>query len=110
TRSFRFGPAIAELANAILIDQCDSDILLSGDPAQPGVVGPCRTPACVLARTNATLIGELFDEIDSRPGARMAVVGGVSDLLDLLDGAQALQQGLPTAHVDLAEFGDWGEV
>lgn len=110
TRSFRFGPEIAELANAILIDQCDSDILLSGDPAQPGVVGPCRTPACVLARTNATLIGELFDEIESRPGARMAVVGGVSDLLDLLDGAQALQQGLPTAHVDLAEFGDWGEV
>lgn len=110
TQSFRFGPKIAETANAVLLDQCNSDILLRGDPNQPGMVAPCDRPACVLARTNATLVGELFDEIERNPGGRMAVVGGVSDLLDLIDGAGALQAGMPTGHPDLAQFGSWGEV
>src|SRR5690625_1583415 len=38
TRAFRFGPEIADIANAVLEDQCDTQLRLEGDPAQPGVV------------------------------------------------------------------------
>lgn len=110
TRSFRFGPEIAELANAVLIDQCDTDLRLDGDPAQPGLVAPCAAPACVLARTNSTLIGELFEAIEDNPGGRFAVVGGVTELLDLVEGARMLQQSMPTAHPDLSAFADWSDV
>lgn len=110
TRSFRFGPEIATVANAVLMDQCDTDLRLDGDPAQPGVVGPCAAPACVLARTNATLIGALFETISDRPQARLAVVGGVNELIDLVDGARQLQQSIPTAHPDLSQFDTWTDV
>lgn len=110
TRSFRFGPEIAEVANAVLLDQCVTDVLLEGDPAQPGIVGPCSAPSCVLSRTNSTLIGELFSAFEQRPGARMAIVGGVNDLIDLVDGARLLQSGSQSAHADLAEFNDWADV
>ncbi len=110
TQSFRFGPEIAEVANAVLLDQCVTDVTLKGDPAQPGIVGPCESPSCVLSRTNATLIGELFGALERRPRARMAIVGGVNDLIDLVDGARALQTGSQTAHADLAEFHDWADV
>lgn len=111
TRSFRFGPEIAEVANAVLIDQCASDVLLQGDTGQPGLVAPVLAPACVLARTNAQLIGELFSVLDvSNSSQRIAVIGGVSDLVDLVEGARALQQGQQTAHADLAEFVSWDDV
>lgn len=110
TRSFRFGPEIASIANAVLQDQCDTDLRLEGDPAQPGLVAPCDAPACVLARTNATLIGELFEAIEQRPSERMAVLGGVNDLIELVDGAGNLQQSIPTAHPDLSAFGNWSDV
>lgn len=110
TRSFRFGPEIAELANAVLSDQCDTTMRLEGDPNQPGVVGPCAAPACVLARTNATLIGELFNAFEQRPRARLAVVGGVHELLELVEGANMLQKSIPTAHPDLSIFQDWSDV
>lgn len=110
TRSFRFGPEIADIANAVLQDQCDTQLRLEGDPAQPGMVAPCDAPACVLARTNATLVGELFEALEERPGGRMAVLGGVHELIELVDGAGSLQRSVPTAHPDLSTFDTWGDV
>lgn len=110
TQSFRFGPEIAAAANAILVEQCASDVLLSGDPAQPGAVSPCATPHCYLGRTNAALIGELFDIETRTPGYRVGVVGGVVDLMKLVEGAGKLKIGQRSQHPDLAEFPTWPQV
>lgn len=110
TQSFRFGPEIAAAANAILVEQCNSDVLLTGDPAQPGAVSSCATPHCYLGRTNAALIGELF-EIEARaPGYRVGVVGGVVELMKLVEGAGRLRVGQRSQHPDLAEFASWPHV
>ena len=110
TQSFRFGPEIAEVANAILADQCDSGVLLRGDPNQPGRVGPIPAPTCFLARTNASLVAQLVNLQDRTPNLRVGVVGGVSDLIKLVEGADALQCGVPTNHPDLQMFRDWSMV
>lgn len=110
TQSFRFGPEIAEFANTILTGQCGSEVLLRGDPNQPGIVGPCREPKCYLGRTNASLIGELFTIAGSSPAAKVGVVGGVDDLIQLVQGAERLMEGRASAHPELAEFSNWQQV
>lgn len=110
TQSFRFGPEIADFANTILSGQCGSEVLLRGDPNQPGIVGPCREPKCYLGRTNASLIGELFTIADANPGAKVGVVGGVDDLVQLVQGAERLMDGRASSHPELAEFSHWEDV
>jgi hypothetical protein len=110
TRSFRFGEQIAEVANAVLRDQCASTLQLQGDRAQPGHVGPADLPHCFIARTNATLAGRLFEIKQAAPGYRIGVVGGVSDLVKLVEGADRLMGGRPAQHVELAEFSHWDDV
>lgn len=111
TRSFRFGPEIAAVSNAVLRDQCGSDVLLEGDLEQPGMIGEVAEPTCVLARNNATLIGEVFNSMDqARKGERFAVMGGVGELIELVDGVDQLREAGSTGVADLAEFSSWGEV
>lgn len=110
TQSFRFGPEIARVANDILLDQCGSDVMVQGDPNQPGLVGPCETPHCFLSRTNASIIGQLFLTSSLCPEYKLGVVGGVDDLVKLVDGAENLKAGLPTNHPELAEFSHWRQV
>lgn len=110
TRSFRFGPEIAEVASAILEDQCGRDLYVSGDPEQAGVVGPCDLPHCYLARTNAVLIGQAYELAMTYPAYKIGVVGGVDDLIKLVEGAAALQVGERTQVPDLAEFDHWRDV
>ena len=110
TCSFRFGPEIADLANLVLADQCHSPMLLQGDLAQPGRIGPVARPDCVLARKNATLINYLFTHVRNEPAAKVCIQGGVSDLLALLDGAERLQAGQSAGHHELGDFDSWAEV
>lgn len=110
TQSFRFGPEIAEVANAILRNECEANAFLKGDTNQPGTVGRCASPSCVLARKNATLVGQLFEIERSAPASRVGVVGGVDDLVNLLESVSLLKQGRPAQHPELVEFSDWGRV
>lgn len=110
TQSFRFGPEIASVANEILVDQCNSNVMLSGDPNQPGIVGECPTPHCYLARTNASLVGQIFEIERQTPRYRVGVVGGVIDLVKLVEAAEKLRYGERVQHPDLMEFADWQEV
>ena len=110
TQSFRFGQEIAEVANAILTDQCGRDVELRGDPTQPGIVTPCQVPHCYLARTNAALIGQAFSLVERYPRYRIGVVGGVTDLIKLVEGAEQLKRFERTQVQDLAEFANWAEV
>ena len=109
SQSFRFGSAIAEMANAVLRNHLDSDARLSGLASIRSNVREIDSPRLVLARTNSTLIGSLISAIRQRNG-HYGVVGGVDDLVRLAQGAEALINGRRTHVADLAEFAHWSEV
>lgn len=110
TQSFRYGPDIARVANAILSSFLETSTRVVGFPEIASRVQPIPQPRCVLARTNASLIGALIDSQADCPSARLGVVGGVTDLENLVRGAQNLIEGRRTLVAELAEFGHWGEV
>ncbi|OGU24410.1 MAG: hypothetical protein A2580_08730 [Hydrogenophilales bacterium RIFOXYD1_FULL_62_11] len=110
TQSFRFGDEIAEVANAILEDQCNSTVKLRGYAAHDSVLGPTDAPHCYLARTNAVLVGQLFEINRRTPGYKVGVVGGTADMVKLVEAAAKLKKSEPVQHPELAEFSHWGQV
>lgn len=110
TQSFRFGHQIAMIANAVLEKFLESSMKLKGLPSIASTIGPIERPFCVLARTNASLVGELVGRSMAEPNARLAVVGGVEDLENLIRGAESLMRNERTWVPDLAEFSSWPEV
>lgn len=110
SQSFRFGHQIAAMANAVLEGFLESDMRLKGLPTIDSRLEAIELPFCVLARTNASLIGELMMGLVQRPNARLAVVGGVEDLEKLVKGAESLLRGERTWVAELAEFANWSQV
>ena len=108
TQSFRFGPAIAEVANGILGRIEGAELRIVGTPSIASVVGPSADPDAILTRTNATAVRTVLAEQAS--GGRPALVGGGDDIARFARGAQELQTHGFTDHPDLACFSDWGEV
>lgn len=110
-QSFRFGPAIAAIGNAVLSEHCEAEVELLGHASQPGRVGRLPSgPHTLLARRNATLVDEVVSALVARPPRRVGVVGGVDELVALLKGAEQLRAGIRTPVPDLAEFSTWQEV
>lgn len=107
THSWRFGPEIAGVANAVLSHYLGENVGLVGR-GDPGIVGVCATPSAVLCRTNATLVGEVIAAADS--GKKVTVFGGVDEPLRLIDGIAALRAGRRTNVADLMAFSDYSEL
>jgi superfamily I DNA/RNA helicase len=108
TQSFRFGPAIADVANRIL-DMIDGATLrLVGTDSIPSVVAPVAEPDAILCRTNATAVRTVLRLQDE--GREVALVGGGDDVVRFAKAARDLMEGRRTEHPDLACFDDWGEV
>lgn len=107
TQSFRFGPAVAEVANTILA-RLDAELRIVGTDSLPSVVEAVAQPDAILTRTNAlavrTVLGAQAD------GVTVHLVGGGTEVVRFAKGAQALQAGVATDHPDLACFNSWGEV
>jgi len=108
TQSFRFGPAIAEVANGILGRIPSAELRLVGTESISSVVGPVADPDAVLTRTNATAVRTVLHE--QAQGRRPALVGGGEDIARFARGAQDLMQTGFSDHPDLACFTDWAEV
>jgi superfamily I DNA/RNA helicase len=62
----------------------------------------------LLARTNGALISELISLLAN--SKRVHVVGGVDDILRLLDGVKYLQGNTPTDVPEFFGFSNWNEV
>lgn len=109
SQSFRFGQAVADVANSVLatLDQPTS-LRLKGLPSIPSRVEPIADPTCVLCRTNAAAVSRLLNAFGE--GKRPHLIGGGADVIAWVEGAQALQCGRAASHPDLACFGDWAEV
>lgn len=109
SQSFRFGEAIASLANQVLDCLVEKTPLrLKGLPSIPSKVEALARPTAILTRTNACAIQHLFLEVEA--GRRPFLVGGGKDVVAFVEAAGKLQAKLPTSHPDLACFASWLEV
>jgi hypothetical protein len=107
TQSFRFGSAIAEVANRWL-RHAESDMQLSGARSVVSQVGRTRSADAVLCRGNADAIAEILTFLDN--GVPVALTGGGAALRRLAEAAQELKAGHRTSHPELFLFPSWGAV
>lgn len=107
TKSFRFGPAIAQRANLVL-EWLDAELRITGNEALASTIAEVSDPDVILCRTNACAIENVLDQI--KLGRRVAVVGGAKELVDFAKAAKSLQEKGWTSHKDLGCFDTWAEV
>ncbi|PBC80233.1 MULTISPECIES: UvrD-helicase domain-containing protein [unclassified Streptomyces] len=106
TQSFRFGPAIAEVANRWL-GHAESEMQLTGHG--PGSrVGEVAQPEAVLCRGNVDAMSEVLSFLEF--GIPVALTGGGSALQRIAKAALELKAGQRTSHPELFLFSSWGEV
>lgn len=107
SRSFRFGPLLAQEANRWL-SAAGAPIRLTGTEQVPTTIGPCQAPDAVLCRTNVGAMKEVMHLLQA--GLRTALVGGGGTLRALALAAGDLKDGRRTAHPELVLFPTWGTV
>ncbi|MEU8746503.1 UvrD-helicase domain-containing protein [Streptomyces parvulus] len=107
TQSFRFGPAIAEVANRWL-RAAASRMQLTGHAGGASGLGQVEIPDAVLCRGNADALAEVLRFLEE--GVPVALVGGGKPLLKIAEAAIDLQAGRRTSHHELFLFSSWGEV
>lgn len=109
TQSFRFGQAIADVANKVLSSLSEpAPLRLKGRPDRHSKIETLADPTAILTRTNALAVASLLEAIAY--GKKPFLVGGSSDVITFIEGAQALQEQRSTGHPDLACFNSWSEV
>lgn len=108
SQSFRFGEAIADVANAILERIVGIELRLKGFPAIPSRVAEVASPTCILCRTNAVAVASLLEALAN--GKKPFLVGGGAAVVSFVEAAESLQRGESTNHPDLACFSSWLEV
>jgi hypothetical protein len=110
SQSFRFGPAIADLANRVLDRLTEKTPLrLKGLPSIDSEVCKVNRPAAILCRTNAAAVAHLIQAMGEGTVAPH-LLGGGTEAVAWVEGAKCLQGGQPTYHPDLACFASWREV
>lgn len=109
SQSFRFGPAIAEVANMVLAELGEpTKLRLKGLPSIASELRPLEAPTAILTRTNAQAVGTLLQAI--RDKKRCYLVGGGADVVAFVEGAKALKTGRSASCPELACFSNWAEV
>lgn len=107
SKSFRFGDAVADTANALLA-RLKIDLRLTGHSAVLSTVSPLPDPRCILTRTNAKAVRTVLSALEE--GKRPCLIGGATEVVRFAEGALALQSGQPTNHPELAPFATWTAV
>jgi len=112
TKSFRFGPAIAEYANEWL-DLLGSPHRVVGHDPVRSEVGPLDQPAdAILCRTNGTALSHILRAQER--GVPVAMAPGDQtagrDILSFAYAALDLMAGRGTEHPDLAAFTTWSDL
>ncbi|WFB89031.1 MULTISPECIES: UvrD-helicase domain-containing protein [Streptomyces] len=107
TRSFRFGPQIADEANRWLA-LADAPIRLTGTTSIPAEVSSVEHPDAVLCRTNIGAMTEVMHLLGE--GRRVALTRGGQQLAQLALAARDLKEGRRTHHPELVLFASWGDL
>ena len=107
TRSFRFGEAIAVAASQILAAMGEKRPIV-GNPAVISSIRPVSSPQAILCRTNAGVMAEVIGTLDRNQTPH--VVGGVKELIRMLDDVVSLKKSEPGTSPELLGFTNWEEV
>lgn len=107
TKSFRFGPVIAEEANRLLA-MLKSDLRVVGHEPVESRLAVVERPDVMLCRTNAAAVGRLMEAQVN--GLRAALVGGTAQVEALARAAMKLCAGERTDHPELMAFENWTQV
>lgn len=113
TESFRFGPAIAQLASRVL-NLMDEDVPVRGQDHIESRILQDSTPGhdrfdAILCRKNATVLTHLAQGIAR--GDKVAVRANVEELKAFADGAEMLMRGQRIGYpASLALFETWEDV
>ncbi len=109
TQSFRYGEAVAKVANAVLRTHRGVESHIRGFEAiESRLEEEMQAPDAILCRTNACVIAELMEHVDTRA---CAIAGGVKELIALVRGVESLKQGKRAFNCpELAAFSTWDEL
>jgi hypothetical protein len=107
SQSFRFGSVIAEAASKVL-GRLGERVPIRGNPAVSSVIAPSGTTDAVLARTNATVMGEILNAIAA--GLAPHVIGGTDELKRMLSDVFELKENKPGTSPEFFGFQNWTEV
>lgn len=108
-QSFRFGRPIADLANMWLaLPVMRTTMQIIGNPERESRIAVLDKADAILCRTNAGAFGVVVENVLA--GRRTALVGNIKAMLSLIYGLQALSQGRPVRHSDLAVFESWADL
>lgn len=106
TKSFRFGPEIANAATKILSHLGES-MPLTGNDEKSSHIG-CSDPTTFLARTNAQVVTTVISKQSS--GLTVHIIGGARDYIRLLEGVTKLKQNIPSDLPEFFGFSTWQQV
>lgn len=108
-QSYRFGQAVADVANTILATlEEPTDLVMRGNPTLPSRVAAVEEPKCYLYRTNAGAIGRFMSlKVE---GKKPHLIGKTDDIIAWCKAALDLQARRGTRHPELACFDTWQEV
>jgi hypothetical protein len=109
TKSWRFGPLIANEAN-LWLTELRANMRLTGNDAIDSRHGSldAKSADAVLCRTNAEAMRQTMKALEA--GRRPALVGGTRDIESLARAAKELQDGAATSHPELSMFESWDAV
>jgi superfamily I DNA/RNA helicase len=108
TQSFRFGQAVAEVANKILTLSKKPFPEIKGWDAFRTEIGPILDGRyTVLCRSNAGAIEQCIELVENK--LQPYFVGDIKELARLLDAAYDLSRGCRPDHPQIAQFASWTE-
>lgn len=111
TQSFRFGDAVADVANEVLTKILGSEHQIRGNPARVSRLLDEEKPNAILCRTNAECIRQVMRSLDA--GLKVHLQGGTTEFKATIRGIADLQNGrtphlqslsLFTSYEQLVEF------
>ena len=102
TQSFRFGQPVANVAMKIINHYLGDSVKIKGFEKIDSELCEVDSPDAILFRTNSKMIDSILGYVDE--GKRVYVVGGVGQLVGLLQGAEMLNEGKRSYNAELVGF------
>lgn len=111
-QSFRFGQAIADLANRIINSYSDpinhiKPILGLDKPCEIVTEKTGIIPNGIICRTNAGLVNEIITCLSHK--FKVFILGGPQPLISLIEGIESLKRGRKSYHHELKLFQNYDE-
>lgn len=108
TQSFRFGQDIADTAQEIISHYLGESVKIKGFEKIQSELCDIDKPDAILFRTNSNMIESILGYVEKN--RKVYVIGGVGQLVGLLQGAEMLQQGKRSYNSELVGFKNFEEL